>query len=70
MDRIPVYVGIDYHPSVVHVCVKDARGRDLGRARVAASVFFYGDRAADTAARFEGELRRWVQETYPDQEGE
>lgn len=41
-----------------------------GRARVAASVFFYGDRAADTAARFEAELRRWVQETYPDQEGE
>ncbi len=34
MDRVPVFVGIDYHPSVVQLCVKDAAGRDLGRARV------------------------------------
>jgi transposase len=37
MDRLPVFVGIDYHPSVVQLCVKDAGGRDLGRARVADS---------------------------------
>lgn len=34
MSRIHVFVGIDYHPSVVQVCVKDASGRDLGRARL------------------------------------
>jgi len=33
MSRIPVFVGIDYHPSVVQICVKDGAGRDLGRAR-------------------------------------
>ena len=33
MSRIPVFVGIDYHPSVVQICVKDAAGRDLGCAR-------------------------------------
>jgi transposase len=37
MSRLPVFVGIDYHPSVVQVCVKDAEGRDVGRARVADS---------------------------------
>ena len=37
MSRLPVFVGIDYHPSVVQVCVKDAEGRDVGRARIADS---------------------------------
>lgn len=34
MDRVPVFVGIDYHPSVVQLCIKDPTGADLGRARV------------------------------------
>lgn len=37
MSSLPVFVGIDYHPSVVQVCVKDQSGRDIARGRVADS---------------------------------
>ena len=30
MDRIPVFVGLDYHKDSVRVCVEDAQGRVLG----------------------------------------
>jgi transposase len=50
MDRIPVFVGIDYHPSVLQVCVKDTAGRDLGRARLSddpAALFDLVERLGD-----------------------
>ena len=30
MDRIPVFVGLDYHKESIRVCVEDAQGRVLG----------------------------------------
>jgi len=38
MDRIPVHVGLDYHQSLVQVCVGTAEGRQLGNRRCANSV--------------------------------
>lgn len=37
MKSVPVFVGIDYHPSIVQVCVKDAAGKDLAVRRVSDS---------------------------------
>jgi transposase len=50
MDRVPVFVGIDYHASVIQICVKDEAGRDVGRARVADSIdaiFAFVDRLGE-----------------------
>lgn len=29
MDRIPVFVGLDYHQKLVQVCIEDAKGQVL-----------------------------------------
>lgn len=36
-----------------------------GQARVAVSMFLYGDRAAGVAADYEPRLRRWVEQQFP-----
>lgn len=38
METIPVYVGLDYHQSVVQVCVGTAEGKVLGNRRLGNSV--------------------------------
>lgn len=48
MDRIPVYVGLDYHVSSIQVCVGDKEGRVLGNRRCANSV----EEVAAYAGRF------------------
>ena len=49
MDRIPVFVGLDYHKDAVQVCVMDGEGKVLGNRgcdndpeRVAAYVATHG----------------------------
>lgn len=53
MESLPVFVGLDYHSSVVQVCVKDQAGRDLGRARLPNS----SDRIHEFVSRL-GAVRR------------
>ena len=50
MDRIPVFVGVDYHKDAVQVCVMDVEGKVLGNRgcdndpeRVAAYVATHGE---------------------------
>ena len=46
MSSIPVFVGIDYHPSGLQLVVKDNAGNDLLCARCADSVEAVRDRLA------------------------
>jgi transposase len=38
MEKVPVFVGLDYHQSSVQVCVMDTEGRELGNRRCGNSV--------------------------------
>lgn len=53
MNTVPLFIGIDYHPSVVQVCVKDAGGKDLAVRRVSDSA-----EAIHSAVASLGEVKR------------